>query len=42
MDYYSDNAGKLSESYDSLDPEVVHQSWKNHIENKTYLHRMAS
>ncbi|MCP3673665.1 MAG: class I SAM-dependent methyltransferase, partial [Gammaproteobacteria bacterium] len=37
MDYYSDNAGKLSESYDSLDPEVVHQSWEKQIEGRTGL-----
>ena len=37
MDYYTENAGKLSDQYDSLAPEVVNQSWKHHIENKKGL-----
>jgi len=34
VNYYSENAEQLCGQYDSLDPGVVHQSWKKFIENK--------
>ena len=34
MNYYSENAEKLFEQYNSLDAEAVHQSWKHLIKNK--------
>jgi len=37
MDYYSKHAGTLSERYNRLDPEDVHQSWKHLIVNKNGL-----